>query len=303
VDSNAAGNALTALRAAVNVPSARESMHARLTGPPASETLGALYTRLIAASREALLVNLMGLYEALAVAPEPVEELRRQLLEYARQSMATLPPRPDLRMSRRDAIRALLARLGASEQAHVQMIQDLFACKFGDKDVVGYIQLLPAPRAALISNALRPKLEKEAARVMRLLLEDVTQALTQIERDSSEHKSFRGEAGEAARKEIAALVDMAISTGLDDDRKTTLHTQGDGPLREHFVLATVDKLREKSALTDGRDAVAELLLGVLRKAHPGTYEKVTLAKLEARDFEAAIDSLKVQLKKDGYPFS
>jgi hypothetical protein len=302
LDSAAAGSALTALRAAVNVPSARDSMRAKLTQPPASETLGALYSRLTAAAREALLVNLMGLYEALGVPPEPVEELRRQLLEYARQSLAKLPPNADLRMSRRDAVRAIVARLAGTEQAHMEMIQGLFDCEFGDKDIVGYIQLLPAPRAALISNALRPKLRDHALNVA-LLLNDISPALTALERDSDEHKAFRKDAGDATRKEVAAAVDAAITAGLDEAQKKKLQEVGDGPLRHNFVLATVDKLREKSALTEGRDAVAELLLGVLRKAHPGTYDKITLGKLEARDFEATIDSLKVLLIKDGYTFS
>jgi hypothetical protein len=299
-ESGASNSALTALRQALDVPSAREPLRSLLTTPPESEQLAALYARLLAdPGAEAMLVNLLGLCEALELAPEPVETIKGRLIERARSVDAVLPPTPEQRRNLRDALRGLLARLYSTPQEHVDLIQQLMDCDYGEKDALGYILVLRPSRVSIIAKALEPKLAVKPLRVGRLAVE-LASALTRAESESPAFAQFRATVNASVRADLGARVERGIRQGLDDEERRKLEEHANGPLRDQYVLAALEKLAANTAQSDNRDAMAEMLLAVLRKAHPEKYDRVALKGLDAAAFANALDGLKTRLKQDGY---
>lgn len=304
-DSSAAGSALTALSEAAGVPATREALHKKLTSPPESQALATLYLRLLAAKNEPTLVSLLGLCEALAISPEPADALKTRLMELVATGAATLPAIATHRANMRDALRGLLARLNsvkdaqAAEKLHGALIAELLANENGDKDAIGYILNVPQSRMSVIQAAVTDFARKTPLRA-GVLMNDLSPRLTAPERDGAGFKALRDEVRKAVRTAIGEQVEPAIANGLNDETKASLGLIGNGVLRKQFVIVCVEKLHDKSAPGEGRDAVAELLVSVLKQAHPEKYDAVALKGLDAKAFEAAIDELKKQLKTDGY---
>lgn len=300
IDSGASNSALTALRQAIDVPAARDSLRTHLTTPPESDDLAALYTRLLAdPNAESMLVNLLGLCEALELAPEPVEKLKVRLIERAQSLDAVLPPTPEMRRNLRDALRGLLARLYTTAEEHSELIQQLLDCDYGEKDALGYILVLRPSRVAVIAKALEPKLVAKPLRVGRLAA-DLAAALTPAESESPAFSQFRGTVNAAVRADFAARVERGIKQGLEEAERKKLEENASGVLRDQFVPAALEKLAANTAPGDNRDAMAELLLAVLRKAHPEKYDKIALKGLDAAAFAAGLENLKTRIKQDGY---
>lgn len=300
IDSGASNSALTSLRQAIDVPSARESLRKHLTTPPESDDLAALYARLLAdPNNEAMLVNLLGLCEALELAPEPVDKLKVRLIERAQSVDAVLPPTPDLRRNLRDALRGLLARLYTTPEEHVSLIQQLMDCDYGEKDALGYILVLRPSRVAVVAKSLEPKLAAKPLRV-GLLMAELAKALTGPEVESPAFAQFRSTVNTAVRAEFALRVERGIKQGLEEAERKRLEDFAGGPLRDQYVPAALETLAANTAASDNRDAMAELLLAVLRKAHPEKYDKIALKGLDATAFAAALENLKARIKQDGY---
>lgn len=300
VESGASNSALTALRQAIDVPAARDSLRAHLTTPPESDDLAALYARLLGdASATPMLVNLLGLCEALELAPEPVDKLRSRLVEQARSIDATLPPTPDLRLNLRDALRGLLARLYTTPEEHIELVQLLLDCEYGERDALGYLLVLRPPRVAVIAGALEPKLATKPIRI-GLLTAELARAMAREEAESAAFAQFQKTVSSAVRAAFGARVERALQQPLEQAERQRLEEQAGGPLRDQFVPAALEKLAANTAASDNRDAMAELLLAVLRKAHPEKYDKIALKGLDATAFAAALEGLKTRIKQDGY---
>jgi len=300
IDSGAANSALTALRQAIDVPNAREALRKHLTTPPESDDLAALYAKLLAdPNSEPMLVNLLGLCEALELAPEPVGKVKARLIERAQSIDAVLPATPDMRRNLRDALRGLLARLLATPEEHIELIQQLMDCDYGEKDALGYILVLRPSRVAIIAKALEPKLLTKQMRV-GLLVADLATGLTRAESESPAFAQFRGTVNTAVRAEFGVRVERGIKQGLEEAERKRLDELAAGTLRDQFVPAALEKLGANTAASDNRDAMAELLLAVLRKAHPEKYDKVALKGLDATAFATALENLKTRVKQDGY---
>lgn len=297
-DTTAAGAAITALREALRVQASYAPIAEKLLISPQKEQLRDLYTRLLAGTNEALQINVMGLYEALAVAPEDVNDLRNRLLERARSSEAVLP-RNNERKTIRDALRALLARLYTKPEQHAELVNDLLSCKHGDKDAVGYLQLLPVPRMALVIQTLQPLLETAPIRVA-LMLDELHGRLSAEEHQDRDYKVLRTSTEASVRAHAGRRIDEALEQGMNTERRDELTKLAALPLRRQFIDAALDRLKAKPAASEARDEVSELLLQALRGAHPARYDGVALKGLAQEDFTKAIEGLHPKLKEDGY---
>ncbi len=305
-DNGAANSALTTLRQAIDVPAARDALRTQLTTPPESDDLTTLYKRLLAGipDTEPTLVNLLQLCEALSLEPEPREQLTQRLLDRARSVAAQLPPSPEQRRNLRDALRGLLARLNVTEVQHIALIQQLLDCEYGEKDALGYILVLPPNRVAIVAAGLESKLRDKPLQAGLLVAELVAanKGLTSEEVDSPAFGQFRERVRASVREAFGKVLETAIKGGMTEQEKTDLQGWGNGPLRESWVISCVDKLRASTGQTAERDAVAEMLLSVLKQAHPEKFDRTTLKGLDAKAFEAALDTLKTRLKLEGYRF-
>ncbi|MCC6464910.1 MAG: hypothetical protein IT463_06165 [Planctomycetes bacterium] len=299
-ENGAASSAVTTLRHALEAPSAREALRSRLSTPPESEQLGALYGSLLAANDEPLLVNLLGLYESIGISPEPIETLRGRLLDAARASEAQLPPSPETRKTVRDALRGLLAVLYSSQDDHAALVRDLMNCEYGEKDALGYLLVLKDQRVAVLSAALEPLLADRAVRV-GMLAAQLADSLAPAERDSAQYKAFRASVSSAVRAALGQDCARAIRDGIPAPERERLEALARGTLHNDFVAAAVEQLRAAGAPGSGRDALAGILLAAVKVAHPEKYDDVKLEGLAQADFETALDSLKTRLKSHGYP--
>lgn len=297
-DTTAAGAAITAMREALRVPESHAALVDKLGTPPESDRLAALYTRLLAGTDEAMQINVMGLYEALSLAPEDLAVLRKRLLDRARSSEATIP-RGNERKTIRDALRALLAKLYTSAAEHTSLLNELLGCQHGDKDFIAYVQLLSAPRVALIAATLQPLLEKEPVRVA-LLIEELHGRITNEEHQDRDYKSLRTSVDASVRAHIARVIGETLSQGMTDARRAELPKLAAQPMRRQFIDAALEQLKTKPAPGEARDEVSEVLLQALRGAHPERYDGVALKGLSQEEFTKAIEQLHPKLKEDGY---
>lgn len=299
-ENGAASSAVTTLRHALEAPSARETLRTRLSTPPESEQLGALYASLLAANDEPLLVNLLGLYESIGITPEPVETLRSRLLDAARASEAQLPPSPEVRKTVRDALRGLLASVYTAPEDHAALVRDLMNCEYGEKDALGYLQVLKDQRVAVLSTALQPLLADKAVRV-GMLVAQLADSMAPAERDSAQFKSFRASVSSAVRAALGQDCSRAIREGVQAAERERLEALARGALHNDFVAAAFEQLRAAAAPGTGRDAMAGIVLAALKVAHPEKFDDVKLDGLGQPEFEAALDGLKARLKSQGYP--
>lgn len=300
IESGASNSALTALRQAIDVPTARDSLRSHLTTPPESDDLAALYLRLLGdPNSTAMLVNLLGLCEALELAPEPVSNLKDRLLEQARSVDATLPASPEMRLNLRDALRGLLARLFTSADEHVELIQNLLDCDYGERDALGYILVLRPSRVSIIARSLEVKLSKKPMRI-GILTAELAAALTSAEVESPAFSQFQKSVNAAVRTEFDLRIERALKQKPEDADRKRLEELAGGPLRDQFVPSAIEKLAANTAQNERRDEVSDLLLAVLRKAHPEKYDRVALKGLEPQAFAQAIESLKTRVRQDGY---
>ncbi|MCL4730607.1 MAG: hypothetical protein KJ044_09260 [Planctomycetes bacterium] len=135
---------------------------------------------------------------------------------------------------------------------------------------------------------------------MGRLAVELASALTRAESESPAFAQFRATVNASVRADLGARVERGIRQGLDDEERRKLEEHANGPLRDQYVLAALEKLAANTAQSDNRDAMAEMLLAVLRKAHPEKYDRVALKGLDAAAFANALDGLKTRLKQDGY---
>jgi hypothetical protein len=297
-ESTAAGAALTALRDALQVQRARPAILEAVNAPPLPEKLADLYLRLIAGTDEVMAVSLLGLYEEIGSAPEPVDKLTQRLMDFARASEAVLPDRAGARRGVRDAIRSLLARLNTTPEQHIALVNDLLLCEYGVRDVVGYFQTLKPPRVELCVSALRPHRGERLVRVARVVV-GVTPLLTEDERSNTEFTGFRDEVNTLLRARLRVDLTNALKNGFDEETRKTMTVIAASALRDQWVPVAIEKLRENADPGEARDVVSELLLSTLKKAHPGTYDNLVLAGTK-EEFIKALDGLNGQLKQDGY---
>lgn len=298
-DNGAASAALTALRQALDVESSRAPVLQKLTGEQAAGRLSARYTKLISAGDEAMLIKLIGLYEAMGQAPEPVDELRKRLLDRARSTEAVQPTNPDSRKTMREALRALLAVLLQSREDHIALVKELLAADYGGNDALGYLMVLRSDRVAILTSSMEPLIESKPLK-LALLVVRLEQSLTQAERDTAEYVRFRASLDAAVRAAVADRIAKALNAAIDDEVKKELTGLAGGPLRDHFVLAAVEQLRKKPEAGESRETVSEVLLSSLRQVHPNKYEDVVLKGLEKDAFVKALDDLNTRLRNDGY---
>lgn len=301
-ESTAAANALVAIRESLGVRRSRSIVLDLLASPPEAENLRALYMRLVAGTEEAMLVNLLGLYEDMARAPEPIEELIRRLYERADASEAVLPERPNMRRTVRDGLRGLLCRLIDNTDGHVALLKGLLERKFGDRDTLGYLQVLSANRVDVLSLALHDFTTSAPLRAAGIVVA-LEPALSAEELISQTYQAFRERAYKAARAEFAAGINRALREGADEEGSKALANAAAGSLRRLWVPVAVEQLRQNPEPTASRDVICEILLVALRQAHPDNYSEVALATLSREDFLQGLDALQVKLKQDGYAFS
>lgn len=298
-ENGAATSAMTALREALNVPTAREGVLTKLTTEPVATQLQTLYQKLVSGGEEAMLINVLGLYETMRVAPEPVDALRKRLIDRAESTEAALPAGPDSRKTMRDALRGLLARLLTTDEEHTLLVQDLSLAKYGDNDALGYLMLLKASRVAITRAGLSKARDTHPIRVALLLLK-LDERLTAEERATPEYVDFRNDVNRLARSGIAGKLGKALRDGLDDESRKEITGLAGGPLRDLFVPAALDELRKKPEAGDARDTLSEVLLSVLKQAHPNKYDNLVLKGLNKDDYLKALDDLNTRLKNDGY---
>ena len=298
-ENGAASVAMTALREALNVPSAREGVLTKLTNDPVATQLATLYQKLISGGEEAMLVSLLGLYETMSVAPEPTEQLRKRLIERAESTEAVLPANPETRKTMRDALRGLLARLIKTTEDHAQLVNDLLAAQYGGNDALAYLIVLKPSRVPVLTAGMQPFVDKQPIKLALLVLK-LDQNLNADERGSRDYQAFRSGLNSAVRSSIGAKLSKALRDGLDDESSKEITGLAGGPLREQFVPTAVEQLRKKSEPGEARDTVSEILLSTLKQAHPDKYDAVVLQELNKDDFLKALDGLNILLRNDGY---
>jgi hypothetical protein len=295
-----AGNpSITALRQGLSVPGAQQTLREKIKNGPLAEELSGLYQRLLSGNDEAILINLLGLYEDLALSPEPVEVLRLRLLERAQSTEANLPSRPEARRSVRDALRALLARVLQTPEQHAELIRDLMSAPYGKQDALGYLLVLNPPRVEVLVGALQPMVEDSPIRIALLViaLED---NLTSDEREDRNYRVFRSGLDSAVRAEFAAEVTRVLTSEADEQRRGAMTDSASGPLRGLWLPAALRTIREHPAPGEARDFVVDTVLLVVRQAHPEKYDDVSLNALNEEDFLAGLDELITRLREDGY---
>ncbi|MBZ0137261.1 MAG: hypothetical protein K8I27_12920 [Planctomycetes bacterium] len=298
-ENGASSMAMTALREALNVPSARAGVYGKLTGEPVASRLQALYQKLVSGGEEAMLINLLGLYENMGVAPEPVEQLRKRLIDRAESTEAVLPANADARKTMRDALRGLLARLLDSADAHAALIRDLLAARYGGNDALGYLLVLPPPRIAILRSGTNDFVRDKPIDAALLVLK-LDPSLNADERANRDYQTFREGLDRLVRTAISARLATALRDGFDDDSRKDITGLAGGPLRAQFVLSAVEELRKKPETGDARDTVSEVLLSSLKQAHPGKYDTLSMKGLNKEEFVKALDDLNVRLRNDGY---
>lgn len=293
--------ALSALRQALSVAASRGELVERMTSPPINDRLTILYQRLMAAGPESepRLVNLLALYRDMEVAPEPLDGLKERLLERARASEAVLPPNPGVQKTVRDALRALLAALLRSEEAHVRLVGDLVDAEHGLNDALGYLQVLVPPRVDVLTGALRPRLNGRALDIGRLVAQ-LEGGLTAEELDSETYRAFHDDLNRTVRDEFRKSIAGALEDGLKEDVTEKLTAAASGSLRRQFIPAAVEALKDNPAKSESRDTVSDILMTALRDAHPERYEGIELRGLERKEFLAQLDALDGRLRDDGY---
>ena len=302
-ESGAASRAMIALRQALDVPSTHLAVLDKLTNPPVSDRLSAQYTKLAGNGDEQMLVSLIGLYEAMGVAPEPLPDLRKRLIDRASSTEAAQPTSPDSRKTLRDALRALISILLDKQpdriETHVALVKELLEAEYGGNDALGYLMVLKADRVQVMTAAMQPLVDRKPVK-LALLVARLDQILNQTERESNEYKTFRAGLNSAVRTSLSDKLAKALSGPIDDDMKKDLTGLASGPLREQFVPTAVEQLRKAAAPGASRDTVSEILLLSLKAAHPNKYEGVTLKGLEKDAFLTALDDLNTKLRTDGY---
>lgn len=294
--------ALSALREAVLKARGGEVASA-LSQPPLSEKLSALYSRLLGGPEGSgqVLIRLIQVYQEMGTSPEPVTELQRRLLERARSVEATLPDSPDDPRTLRDALRTWLARLLATTEQHAALLAELVNTEYGDRDALGYLQALKAPRVAVINAAFQALVESRPIRVATILVGlEQSRGWTSEEGAMREYKVFRDGLMSAVRAEYGRQISGVLSNGVNDDERAKLNRGATGPLRELWTLAALEKLREKADPSANRDAVSEILLSSLKQAHPGRYDNFALNGGTKESFLKALDDIAKQMKNDGY---
>jgi hypothetical protein len=246
-----------------------------------------------------MLVKLIGLYEGLAFAPEPLADIRKRLVDRARSSEAQNPTTADSRKTLREALRGLLSVLMTTQEDHVSLLKELLEAEYGNNDSLGYLIVLRTDRIAIMSAAMQPLVDKRPIKLAQLVVR-LDQSLAPAERDSNEYKSFRGGLNTAVRTAFADRLSKALTTPLDEEGKKDLTALATGPLRDQFVPSAVAELDKKPAPSAERDTVSEILLSSLRQAHPDKYETVVLKGLKEDDFKRALADLNSKLRNDGY---
>jgi hypothetical protein len=295
----AASAALTALREALDVDSSRAALLAKLTTPPESDRLGALYAKMMATGDDPMLIKLIGLYEGMAFAPEPVADLRKRLTDRAASTEAQNPTSADSRKTLREAMRALLSVLLTKQEEHVALLTDLLEAEYGGNDALGYLMVLKSDRVAIMTTAMQPMVDRKPIKLAQLVIK-LDQSLTQVERDNNDYKAFRSGLNSAVRGALADKISAALAAPLGEEAKKELTALATGALRDQFVPTAAAELAKKPAQTAERDTVSEILLSSLRQAHPDKYEKVELKGLSQADFVKALDDLNARLRNDGY---
>lgn len=298
-ENGAASSAMTALREALNVPAARAGVLEKLTSDPVAGQLAGLYQELVSGGEEAMLINLLGVYENMGAAPEPVELIRKRLIDRAESTEAVLPANPDARKTMRDALRGLLARLLKTEAEHAALVKDLLGAQYGGNDALGYLLVLKPSRVPVLTAGMQPFVEKQPIKLALLVLK-LDQNLNNDERGNRDYQAFRSGLNSAVRAAISEKLGKALRDGVDDDARKEITGLAGGPLRDQFVPTAVEELRKKPEAGDARDTVSEVLLSSLKQAHPNKYEDVTLKGLNKDDFIKALDDLNTRLRNDGY---
>lgn len=298
-ENGAASAGLTAMRQALDVPTSRDKVIDQLTTTESAERLQTQYLKLVTIGDEPMLIKLLGLYEGMAQTPEPVDALRKRLLERARSSMAVMPATPSTRKTLRDALRGLLAVMIQDPEQQAALITDLLNADYGSNDALAFLMLLKAPRVALITTAMQPLIESKPIKIAELVAA-LHQRLTVDEQESRDYKTFRLGLNDEVRKAIAAKLDVALKDPIGDDLKKELTGLASGAVRDQFVPTSVKALRKNPGAGESRNVVSEILLAALRQAHPGKYDNVKLDGLTGKEFTDALNDLDARLADDGY---
>ena len=298
-ENGAAAMAMTALREALNVPPAREGVLEKLTTDPVQTQLMTLYQKLVSGGEEAMLINLLGLYENMGVAPEPIEKLRKRLIDRAESTEAVLASNPDSRKTMRDALRGLLARLLPTNEEHAALVRELLGAQYGGNDALGYLLVLKPSRVPVLTAGMQPFVENQPIKLALLVLK-LDQSLTSDEREDRDYQAFRSGLNSAVRAAMAEKIALGLRDGLDDELRKEITGFASGALRDQFVPSAVDELRKKPESAEARDTVSEVLLAALKQAHPTRYDNVVLKGVNREEFIKALDDLNGRLRNDGY---
>jgi hypothetical protein len=290
-DTSAASAAVTTLRQALQVPAGRDAVREDLTSELTAPALSALYSRLMAGSSESLLVNLLGLFEELPYAPEPLDVMQVRLLERAENSAATLPTRPEARRTVRDGLRGVLAAMLETEAEHVNLLRALLDARHGEMDALGYLRVLPPPRTDIMTASLRPLIAHNPLRV-GCVLAGLSEWLTPAERESDEYRALVAESDSA----VKAAFEQQLGRVIAEPTEEHLAAQAGhaaGPMRGQWIRAALACLRNHADPTEGRDAVAERLTEALQQAYPDDFQDLELKG----DREAFLATLEATVQK------
>ncbi len=298
----AASSAVSALREALEV--SRAVVTELLTAEPLTVRLRALYDRLSGERNEPLLVGVIGLYEALGIAPrDMLDDLRKRLLDFARTSADSLAD--PTRQTLRGAVRSLLARLVKGDDKHKTLITELLETPFGDNDVIAYIRLMQPPRVATAAAALSPHVSTASERVAAILKElSKDQKAPNLTTEELADTAYTG-LWAAVEQEVRSIYERRIKRGLEggeietaEKLKTDLIALADAQPRL-FIEAAHRQLSVLSEPGANRDVVAQLLMERLKASHAGRYDQDQLAG-DAAAFKAALQAMAARLKQDGY---
>ncbi len=298
-ENGAATSAITAIRQALDVPAARESLTQRIVDGDLKERLKEIYRHQSELKNEPMLIHLLGLYEVVGQSPVPVEVLQTQLTDWADASEATIPAKPSERNSLRDSVRALVQRLTPADKQS-DFLNRLLDCKHASSDAAAYLLLFTENRVVMLNAITKARIETDTLKTARFFLLAHAR-LTNDERANESLTALATTVTEKATSAITTEIDRATNADtFTDESSKRLRTLGTGVLRPMFVKSCVAKLGGEFTNTVVRDALATLLLEILREAHPDRYADSKLAGDTPEAYGASLNALKAKLKEDAY---
>ncbi len=193
----ASSSALTALREALGVKSARDALVARMSADPFAAKLRALHDKVaLEPNGQSLHVVVLGLYGAIGAAPaDLLDALLADLLARAQAAPDDLTDGASSTLRR--AIRRLLARTRKSPEEQSALVKTLLAQPFGSNDALDVLRALPSPRAPVVVMSLQDLATNEPERAGEFV-RTLEATLSSDPKESANLKSLKENAEYAA---------------------------------------------------------------------------------------------------------